>query len=41
MKVVGRGQTKPKLGGGSVIEAEEVNGLKLDHKPKPKKTHAH
>ena len=37
MKVKGVGSTKPMIGGHLVIEAEEVNGIKLDHKPKPKK----
>ena len=41
MKVIGRGPTRPMMGGGKVIEAEEVNGLKIEHKPKPKKKHEH
>ena len=37
MKVQGIGSIKPAIGGHRVIEAEEVNGIKLDKKPKPKK----
>ena len=37
MKVKGNGATKPMIGGQRVIEAEEVNGLPMEHKPKPKK----
>ncbi len=40
MKVKGHGPRKSMPGGKSVIEAEEVNGIKIEHKPKPKK-HAH
>ena len=37
MQVGGVGSTKPMIGGHRVIEAKEVNGIKLDHKSKPKK----
>ena len=37
MKVKGIGATKPMTGGHQVIEAEEVNGIYMEHKPKPKK----
>ena len=41
MKVRGSGQSKPKMGGGRVIDADEVNGTPIEHKPKPKKKPAH
>ena len=37
MEVKGVGSTKPMISGFRVIETQEVNGIKLDHKPKPKK----
>ena len=37
MKVAGVGSTKPMIRGRHVIEAETVNGMVLDQKPKPKK----
>ena len=37
MKVKGTGPTKPMVGGHRVIEAEEVNGMHLEKKPKPKR----
>ena len=40
MKVKGSGVTKPMVGGHRVIEADEVNGVRLEKKDKPKK-HAH
>jgi hypothetical protein len=39
MEVAGRGRTKPMVGGHSVIEAEIVNGIEIDHH-KAKKNHA-
>jgi hypothetical protein len=36
MKVKGTGVAKPMIGGHRVIEAEEVNGIRLEKKPKPK-----
>ncbi len=36
-KVKGTGSTKPMVGGRWVIEADEVNGIAIDKKPKPKK----
>ena len=36
MKVAGRGVRKPMMGGCSVIEAEEVNGVAIHHKAKKK-----
>ena len=36
MEVKGIGLTKPMIGGCRVIEAEEVNGIKLEGKPKPR-----
>ncbi len=41
MEVKGTGVSKPMVGGHRVIEAEEVNGVHLEHKPKPKKKAAH
>jgi hypothetical protein len=38
LKVKGHGSRKPMVGNKSVIEADEVNGIKIDHKPKPKKS---
>jgi hypothetical protein len=37
MKVKGSGSSKPIVGGQRVIEADEVNGIQLEKKPKPKK----
>ena len=37
MKVKGVGSSKPMVGGNRVIEADEVNGIQLEKKPKPKK----
>lgn len=37
LTVNGKGSTKPMLGAHRVIEAEEVNGITLEKKPKPKK----
>ncbi|MDQ2774339.1 MAG: hypothetical protein M3Y57_05335 [Acidobacteriota bacterium] len=37
MKVKGTGSTKPMVGGHRVIEADEVNGVRIEKKPKPKK----
>jgi len=37
MKVKGTGSTKPMSGGHRVIEAEEVNGIHMEKKAKPKK----
>ena len=39
MKVNGRGSSRPMLGGHSVMEATEVNGIEIHHH-KPKKKHA-
>jgi hypothetical protein len=36
MNVSGLGKAKPMVGGHSVIEAEEVNGIRIEQKPKPK-----
>ena len=38
MKLSGKGSLKPMLGSHRVIEAEEVNGVKLEKKPKKKAT---
>ncbi len=38
MKVKGHGNRKPMVGSKSVIEATDVNGIKIEHKPKPKKS---
>ena len=40
MQIASTGSTKPMANGSRVIEAEEVNGTRLEPKPKPKK-HAH
>ncbi len=37
MNVEGTGPTKPMIGGHRVIEADKVNGIRLEGKPKPKK----
>lgn len=37
MQVKGTGPSKPMIGGHRVIEADEVNGIALEKKPKPKK----
>ena len=37
MKVTGLGPGKPMMEGRWVIEATEVNGVRLEHKPQPKK----
>jgi hypothetical protein len=37
MNVKGSGSTKPMHGGHRVIEADEVNGIRIEKKPKPKK----
>ena len=37
INVKGKGPTKPMVGGRRVIEAEEVNGIQMEKKPKPKK----
>jgi hypothetical protein len=37
MKVKGTGARKPMADGHQVIEAEEVNGIRMEKKPKPKK----
>lgn len=37
MKVKGVGRTKPMFDGHQVIEAEEVNGIVMEKKPRPKK----
>lgn len=36
MHVAGSGKAKPMVGGHSVIEADEVNGIRIGEKPKPK-----
>lgn len=36
MTVKGTGSAKPMVGGHTVIEAEEVNGVAIEKKPKPK-----
>jgi hypothetical protein len=41
MKVSGKGHSKPMMGGHRVLEAEQVNGIDIEHKPKPKKKPAH
>lgn len=41
MKVKGRGTTKPMIDGHRVIEAERVNGISMEKKPKPKKHAQH
>ena len=41
MKVEGHGESKPAADGHRIIEAEEVNGLPLEKKPKPKKKAPH
>jgi hypothetical protein len=37
MTVEGKGKTKPMVGGGSEIEAEEVNGIAIEHHKAKKK----
>ena len=41
MKVQGTGHSKPMTGGHRVIDADEINGIAIEHKPKPKKKAAH
>jgi hypothetical protein len=41
LKVEGHGNSKPMVGGHSVIEAEEVNGVAIHHHKGAKKKHAH
>lgn len=41
MNVKGRGLTKPMVGGHRVIEAEEVNAIQMEKKPRPKKKAGH
>jgi len=41
MKVKGTGPSKPMFDGHRVIEATEVNGIRLEKKPKPKKKAHH
>lgn len=41
MKVKGMGSTKPMVAGHHVIEAEEVNEIRLERKPGPKKKSPH
>lgn len=41
MEVRGIGSTKPMIGGHRVIEAKEVNGIKMDQKSKPPKKKPH
>jgi hypothetical protein len=41
MEVEGTGATKPTIDGHVVIEADEVNGIQIEKKPKPKKKAPH